>query len=500
MNWLTIVGSLAILFFGIALGFFWYKQTLTEKAKKFKAKIARTREIEEEIIEQARKKATEIREQAEQRVMQLEEKRMEKLSHIEQRLASREEKLDEKLERLELEKEKLKAKNEEIQAAINEQTNKLSEIAQLSPEEAKEQLFTNIELTYKTDIQKFVEKYTMIKKEEADKEAGQIIARALPKMASEVTGEFTTILVDLPNEDFKGKLIGREWRNISYFEKITGVELIVDDTPLVVRLSCYDHEKRFVAKTALDRLVKDGRINPYYIEKIYKEVLSELDTILMDKGKEALTILNLTLMKPEIVRMVGQFFLRYSYGQNLWNHSIEVAKLSEAIAVEMGEDPILAKKAWLLHDIGKIQATTGQSHTSVGGEILRKFQMDSAIINAAESHHYDVPMTNIISWIVTTADGISASRPWARFNTRELFIEKMTELEKLVTTVEGIEKTHIMQAGREIMVYVDPGKTVDSDVEKILKTIADKIEEQLDYPGIIRVTGIRETKIVAYVK
>ncbi len=219
-----------------------------------------------------------------------------------------------------------------------------------------------------------------------------------------------------------------------------------------------------------------------------------------EKGEEALTLLNLPMMKPEIVRMIGQFALRYSYGQNLRQHSIEVSKISEAIAKEMGENTDLAKKAGLLHDIGKIHAATGQSHTQVGGEILRGYQMDPVIVNAAESHHFDVPMTNIISWIVTAADTISASRPGARFNTKDLFIEKMGELEKLITGVHGVDKVYIMQAGREIMVFVNPSQVNDVELEEVLKTIAAKIEEQLDYPGIIRVTAIRENKIVDYIK
>lgn len=318
--------------------------------------MARAREIEEEMLEQAKKKADstiedakkradQIREQAEDKIIKLEEARMIKIDQIEARLISREEKIDEKITKLDEDKEKLKAKDLEIQEIINEQTQKLSEIAKLKPEEAKEALFANIQKMYEVDIQKFVDKYKNIKREEAEKEAAQIIARALPKMAGECVGEFTTILIDLPNEDIKGKLIGREGRNIAFFEKVTGAELMIDDTPMVVRLSCYDHEKRFVAKLTLQRLVKDGRINPFYIEKIYNDVVANFEKIMSEKGEEALTLLNLPMMKPEIVRMIGQFSLRYSYGQNLRQHSIEVSKISESIAKEMGENTDLAKKA-----------------------------------------------------------------------------------------------------------------------------------------------------------
>ncbi len=500
MELITILWYIAAAIFGIAVGYIWYRKTLTERAKAFKARMAKAKELEEEIIEKAKEKAENIKEKAEEKAQEAEEKRLEKMENIENRLLTREEKLEEKLNKIEEEKEKLKEKEKEIQKIIDEQNEKLSEISWLNQEEAKEKLFENLEKTHDKELKQFIEKLKMLKKEEADTEAGQIIARSLPRIAGESVWEFTTVIVDIPTEDLKGKLIGREGRNISYFEKMTGAELIVDDTPLVVRVSCYDHEKRFIAVTVLKRLIKDGRINPFYIEKVTNEVTADLDNILMEKGKEALTMLNMTMMKPEIVKYIGQFHLRYSYGQNLWNHSIEVARISEAIASEMGEDPALAKKAWLLHDIGKIQATWWQSHTAIGAEILQKYKMDEAVINAAASHHYDVPMTHTISWIVTAADAISASRPGARFNTKELFIEKMSELEKLIYTVEWVDKVHIMQAWREIMVYVDPKKITDVEVETLLKEIANKIEEQLDYPGIIRVTGIRETKIIEYVK
>lgn len=281
---------------------------------------------------------------------------------------------------------------------------------------------------------------------------------------------------------------------------MTGVELIVDDTPLTVRVSSFDSEKRYIASIMLQKLIKDGRINPFYIEKTYNEVVAELQNLLAEKGKEALAMLNIPMMKPDLVKMIGQYYLRYSYGQNLWTHSIEVAKICEAIATELGLDPILAKKAGLFHDIGKIVATTGQSHSAIGAEVLKKLGMDPIIINAAESHHYDVPISNPFSWIVAAADAISASRPGARFDTKELFIEKMGELEKLIYEIPGIDKVHIMQAGREIMVYVNPKEISDIQLETLLKDIGTKIEEKLDYPGIIRVTGIRETKIIEFLR
>lgn len=499
MIW-TIIIWIAALAIGAAGGFFWYKKTLTEKAKQYKARMARVKETEEEMLAEARKKADWIIERAEDKADKIEEQRLKKMEEIQNKLLEREEKMGEKLEKLEKEKEKVIEKQKEVEDIIKQQTDKLAEIAWLKKEEAKEKLFANMEVEYQEEIKAFVEKMKTIKTEEADKEAGQILAKALPRIASESVNEFTVKSVDLPNEDYKGKLIGREWRNISFFEKLTWVELIIDDTPMVVRISSFDSEKRFIAATVLKKLVKDGRINPHYIETFYNQVVEDLPNILIEKGKEALTQLNLPMMKPEVVKLIGQLYLRYSYGQSVRLHSVEVAKISEAIATEIGLDPIIAKKAGLFHDIGKIVATTWQSHTALWAETLKKLWMDEIIINAAESHHYDVPMTSPYSRIVAAADAISASREWARYDTSEMFIEKMSELEKLIKDVSWVDKVHIMQAGREIMVYVNPEEISDKDLEKTLKTIGEKIEEQLDYPGIIRITAIRENKLVEFLR
>lgn len=496
----TIIIWVAALAIWAAGGFFWYKKTLTEKAKQYKARMARVKETEEEMLAEARKKADWIIERAEDKADKIEEQRLKKMEEIQNKLLEREEKMWEKLEKLEKEKEKVVEKQKEVEDIIKQQTDKLAEIAWLKKEEAKEKLFANMEVEYQEEIKEFVEKMKTIKTEEADKEASQILAKALPRIASESVNEFTVKSVDLPNEDYKWKLIWREWRNISFFEKLTWVELIIDDTPMVVRISSFDSEKRFIAATVLKKLVKDGRINPHYIETFYNQTVEDLPNILIEKGKEALTQLNLPMMKPDVVKLIGQLYLRYSYGQSVRLHSVEVAKISEAIATEIWLDPIIAKKAGLFHDIGKIIATTWQSHTALWAETLKKLWMDEIIINAAESHHYDVPMTSPYSRIVAAADAISASREWARYDTSEMFIEKMSELEKLIKDVSWVDKVHIMQAGREIMVYVNPEEISDKDLEKTLKVIWEKIEEQLDYPGIIRITAIRENKLVEFLR
>ena len=496
----AIVSAAISLAIGGAAGFYGYKKSLTEKQLRYKKKMERVKEIEEEMLDEAKKKAEVILEQAEVKAQKIEDQRLAKMEEIQNRLLLREEKMDQKLEKLEEEKMKIVEKQREADQLIDQQKMKLSEIAGIKPEEAKQQIMERIEAEHQEELIRYIEKFKTIKAEEASKEAAIIISQALPKVAADTVSEFTSKMIDLPSEEFKGKLIGREGRNISLFEKLTGVELLIDDTPLSVRISSFDCEKRFVAAKTLELLIKDGRINPFYIEKVFNQVTADLQTTLMEKGKEALTVLNIPMMKPEVVRAIGQFFLRYSYGQNLWIHSLEVAKTSEMIAIDLGLDPVLAKKAGLLHDVGKVLAGAGESHTKVWADMLRKWWMDPVIVNAAESHHYDVEMTHPISWIVAAADAMSASRPGARFDTKEFFIEKMWELEKLIREVEGVEKVHIMQAGREIMVFVNPKMISDLQVEGLLQTVGKKIEEQLDYPGIIRLTALRETKLIQYLR
>ena len=496
----AIVSAAISLAIGGAAGFYGYKKSLTEKQLRYKKKMERVKEIEEEMLDEAKKKAEVILEQAEVKAQKIEDQRLAKMEEIQNRLLLREEKMDQKLEKLEEEKMKIVEKQREADQLIDQQKMKLSEIAGIEPEEAKQQIMERIEAEHQEELIRYIEKFKTIKAEEASKEAAIIISQALPKVAADTVSEFTSKMIDLPSEEFKGKLIGREGRNISLFEKLTGVELLIDDTPLSVRISSFDCEKRFVAAKTLELLIKDGRINPFYIEKVFNQVTADLQTTLMEKGKEALTVLNIPMMKPEVVRAIGQFFLRYSYGQNLWIHSLEVAKTSEMIAIELGLDPALAKKAGLLHDVGKVLAGAGESHTKVWADMLRKWWMDPVIVNAAESHHYDVEMTHPISWIVAAADAMSASRPGARFDTKEFFIEKMGELEKLIREVEGVEKVHIMQAWREIMVFVNPKMISDLQVEGLLQTVGKKIEEQLDYPGIIRLTALRETKLIQYLR
>ncbi len=500
---LALIASACALVIGGIVGYVLYSLIRKKKSHELQSKIDKADDTAADIVRRAEeryRKAENISKDLIDGAQREFDKRMQKADQIEERLHQKEEKMEQRMESLETEKQKVIQKQQDLDGLISQEKEVLSQIARLTPEEAKDKLFSLVEQQYSQEIASFVEKFKGLKQEEADKEAVSILTKVLPRVAVSAVSEFTVSLVELPSEDTKGKLIGREGRNVSYFEKITGVEVIIDDTPLIVRLSSYDNEKRFLATETLKRLVKDGRINPVYIEKIYNEVAGSFDTLLADKGKEALTMLNIPMMKPDIVKMIGQFWFRYSYGQNLWIHSIEVAKIAEGIALEMGLDAMAAKKAALLHDIGKIATMNGQSHTQVGADILRKYGFDEITVNTAEAHHFDVPLTSAIGWVVTASDAISAGRPGVRFNAKEVFVEKMSELEKLISSVSGVDRVHIMQAGREIMIFVNPTLVDDLGVQKLIKDIGIKVEDSLDYPGIIRVVAIRETKVVDYLR
>lgn len=450
----------------------------------------------DDIIRKAEYKAKEVQDFAQKES----EKLMAKLDAMQIKLEEKEQKVDEKYEQLDHMKAELEEKNKKLDEVMEEQKQKLAQVAKLSVEEAKNLLLQQVEKSYSEDMVNSITKYKNLLEQDIEKEAIDMLSKVMPRLATINTSEFTVTTVDIPSEDIKGKVIGREWRNVVFFEKLTWVELIIDDTPLIIRLSSYDHEKRWIATELLKKLIKDGRINPVYVEKTYNEIVANFENMLLEKWKEALNILNLPPQHTDITKIIWQYNLRYSYWQNLWIHSVEVAKMCEMLANEMWLDGSLAKKAWLFHDIGKVVADQGQSHTVLGWEILRKYWYDEVTINTAEWHHHDIPMISPIWWIVAAADAISASRPGARFDSKNFFVERMSEMEKLVSWFEWVDKTYIMQAGREIMVFVNPNNLDDLWAEKLMKEIGEKVEEQLDYPGIIRVVGIREKKIVNYIR
>ncbi len=493
---------LTIVLWIVGLAAWWFVgKTNTEKKVQNKKDwlVWEIKQLEEQarwILSKAETKAQDIVNKSEKEA----EHKQKKIDQYEEKLGAKEEKLEQRIEKLDEKKEELLVKQKELDETLDKEKTILSDLSGLSPAEAKTQLFEQIENENQEEIKRFLNKWKMIKEEEAKEEAGKIIAKVLPRVAQEGLNEHVVTLVDLPSEDMKGKIIGREWRNINAFEKVTGVEVTIDDTPMTIKLSSFDPEKRFVAKATMEKLVKDGRINPVFIEKMHEEVLKSMPERFMKKGKEALTMLNLPMMKPEIVETIWRFYLRYSYGQNLRLHSIEVARLSEMLANELGLDAEMAKKAWLLHDIGKIEAGNGEAHTKAWWEFLRKHKMHDIIVNTAEWHHFDVEMNYPEAFVVTAADAISASRLGARSDTKDLFIERMWSLENLISGIEGVDKSYIMSAWREIMAFFNPDKVDDKKMEELTQDIWKKIEDQLDYPGTIRIVWIREKKMTHFLR
>lgn len=476
--WFVFFLIIISMLLGWLLWKFIYDYYLEKKWKDLQSKIDKAQEKAEQIIEKAREKA-------ELETSKLINKTQEETAKM--------------LEKINNQKDEIYKKEKEINKIIEEQTKKLNDISNLSKEEARKILFKNIETEFSEDLSSYIEKIKKDKNENAKQEANAIIAKTIYRVAVENANNFLVETIELPSEDYKWKIIGREWRNIHFFEKITWVELSMDDTPGVVKISSFEPEKRFIAKITLEKLIKDGRINPVYIEKFYKETSAKLLDILKDIWKETLIELWIPMMNPQILEYIGRFELRYSYGQNLLWHSKEVAKISELLANELWYDGLLAKKAWLLHDIWKIDVGSWESHAKVWADILRQNNMDEVIVNAAESHHFEVEQIHPISWIVAAADAISAWREWVRNNSKEKYVERIKSLENLVLNIEGIKKAYIMQAGREIWAFIDEDIVSDLEVQKLNKDIKNKIEQNLDYPWIIKVVSIRENKTISYI-
>ena len=332
---------------------------------------------------------------------------------------------------------------------------------------------------------------------EADKKAKSMLMNTMQRYAADVANEQTVTVVTLPNDDMKGRIIGREGRNIRTIEAVTGVDLIIDDTPEAIVLSSFDPYRREIARVTLETLIKDGRIHPTRIEEIYEKTSKEMKAKLLEYGQNALFELGITKMDPELVELIGKLHFRTSFGQNALQHSLEVANLSGILAAEIGENVGLAKRAGLLHDVGKsIDHEMEGSHIEIGAEIARKFSENDVVVNAIESHHGDKKANYIISEIVAIADALSASRPGARNDSLENYIKRLQDLENIGNEVEGVEKTFAVQAGRELRVIVKPEEIDDLTSHKVAREIKNKIEETMQYPGTIKVTVIRETRVV----
>ncbi len=469
------------------------EKLLGEAKQKEKELILAAKDKAIKIAEEAKKQETEIRQQ---------------ILRLEQRLEKKETELDSKSRELEGRKQGLEEQQEEIKklkadltAGREKQLEALEKIAKLTREEGKQILLEQTEKQIKDDLLGLTRKLLSQAREEAERKAQDIVAQAIERVSAEVSSEITTATVQLPNEEMKGRIIGKEGRNIKAFEQMLGVEVIVDETPDAVLISGFNSVRRYVAKVTLEKLIKDGRIHPAKVEEAYEKAKKEVGQMIKEAGEEACYELGITTFPPKLVQLVGRLKFRSSYGQNVLKHSLEMAKMGAVIAEELGADVSVVKQGALLHDIGKaLDQEMEGTHVTLGVQIAKKFNLPDKLINAIEAHHGDVEHQSIEAAIVDACDNISGARPGARKDSYEQYIKRLEELEKLANSFLGVEKSYAIQAGREIRVFIEPTKIDDWGAMKMAREIANRIQQELKYPGEIKVQVIREMRVVEYAR
>ena len=511
----TILFSILGLFFGVLLTIIITIIINKSKEKRY-----------DNIIEKARKEAEKYKRDAilelkeEQHQMkkdfeaELKEKKEEAVS-IEERLQAREDSIDrrdgllqdrenllsEKEKSLENKQKDIQLLEEKINETLKQELEKLEKISGFSKAEAKKQVMKQVEESMTKEIAAYIKDKEQEAKLNIDRKAKNLLVQSMQKYASDVTNEVTVSVIDLPNDEMKGRIIGREGRNIRTIEAVTGVDLIIDDTPETIVLSSFDPYRREIARITIETLIKDGRIHPSRIEEIYDKTCKEMKKTIIEKGEEAVFNLGLSNVDPELIEIIGKMHFRTSYGQNVLLHSIEVANLAGIMAGEIGENVLLAKRAGLLHDIGKaIDSEIEGSHVEIGVNIAKKYDEDPVVINAIASHHGDTEVTNVISSLVAIADAISAARPGARNDSLENYIKRLEQLEEIADNFDGIDKSYALQAGRELRVIVKPEEIDELSAVKLARDIKNKIESEMQYPGTVKVTLIRETRVIEEAK
>ena len=447
----------------------------------------------EGFLVEARREAKE----RESQIRKLEEKLLEKEDLVEKRRSD----LDNEINLLKKKAEEIRKIREDAEKIEDRKREELEKIANLTEEEAKNQLLGSIEKKFESDILARIQKMELFGQEKLEEKAKNTLATIIQRLASSTASEVSTTSVNIPSEDLKGKIIGKEGRNIRALERAAGVEIIVDETPGSVIISSFDPVRRHIAKIALENLIVDGRIQPARIEEAVDKAKTEIEKIIKDAGEKASFEIGAFDIDPRLLMLLGRLKFRTSYGQNVLQHSIEMAHMSGMLAAELGGDINIAKKGALLHDIGKaVDHEIQGTHVEIGRRILQKFNVDQRVIQAMQSHHEEYPYETLESIIVQTADAISASRPGARRDTVENYLKRLEELESIASSFEGVEKSYAIQAGREIRIFVTPEKISDLEMKKLAREVANRIEQELKYPGEIKVHVIRENRAVDYAR
>ena len=478
---------------------------IIEKAKKEAEKYKRDSilELKEEQLRVKQEFEKEMKEKREE-AKDFEDRMQQRENNIDKRdqmLQNRENLLSEKENSIIQRQKELQNLEDKKNELIKQELEKLEKISGLTKEQAKKNIMSIVEETMTKEIAAYIKDKEAEAKLDVDKKAKEMLVSSMQKYSSDVTNEVTVSVITLPNDDMKGRLIGREGRNIRTIEAVTGVDLIIDDTPEAIVISSFDPLRREIAKVTIEALIKDGRIHPGRIEELYDKTCEDFKQTIREKGEEAVFKLGLGKVDPELIELIGKLYFRTSYGQNVLQHSIEVANLAGIMAGEIGENVMLAKRAGLLHDIGKaIDFEVEGSHVDLGANIAKKYNEDKVVLNAIMSHHGDTDPTSIISELVAIADSISASRPGARNDSLENYIKRLQDLEEISNGFEGIEKSYAVQAGRELRVIVKPEEIDELSSVKLARDIKNKIEENLQYPGTIKVVLIRETRVIEEAK